>query len=89
MSVMYESAHVVITLQLLEMRSITTPNQTMSNVCKRYIFQRVFLGKIYSDFTDLHNEKKSILKLLVIGIVSGSRIRVNIYKILLTWEPKQ
>ena len=33
-----ESAHVAVMLQLLEMSSITTPNQTISNVCTRYIF---------------------------------------------------
>ena len=44
--VMYKSAHAAITFQLLEMSSITTPNQTVSNVRTRYIFQRVFLGKI-------------------------------------------
>ena len=46
MLVMYKSAHAAITFQLLEMSSITTPNQTVSNVRTRYIFQRVFLGKI-------------------------------------------
>ena len=37
MSVIYQSAHVAITFQLLEMSSITTPNQIISNI---------FYGKI-------------------------------------------
>ena len=45
-SVMYESAHVAITFQLLEMSSITTSNHTVSNIRTRFIFQRVFLRKI-------------------------------------------
>ena len=36
MSVIDEPAHVAVRLQLLEMSSITTPNQTISNVCTRY-----------------------------------------------------
>ena len=36
MSVIDEPAHVAVGLQLLEMSSITTPNQTISNVCTRY-----------------------------------------------------
>ena len=46
MSVIYESAHVAITFQQLEMGSITTPNQLISNIRTRYIFQGVFLRKI-------------------------------------------
>ena len=42
MSLLKEPAHVAIGLQLLEMTSITTPNQTIVNVCTRYIFQRIF-----------------------------------------------
>ena len=68
MSVMYESAHVAITFQGLEMSSITIPNQTISNVCTRYIFQSFFTKNI-GDFTDLHNEKKSISKFPVNGIL--------------------
>ena len=45
MSVIYESGHVTITFQYLEMSSITTPNQLISNILARYIFQGVFLGK--------------------------------------------
>ena len=36
MSVIDEPAHVAVWLQLLEMSTITKPNQTMSNVCTRY-----------------------------------------------------
>ena len=48
---MYESSHVAITFQLLEM------TETISNIWTRYIFQMVFRENI-GDFTDLHNEKK-------------------------------
>ena len=46
MSVMYEFAQVAITFQLLEMSSITAFKLTISNIRTRYIFQRIFLGKI-------------------------------------------
>ena len=36
MSVIYQSSHVAITFQLLEMSSITTPNQTILNTRTRY-----------------------------------------------------
>ena len=53
MSVIYQSAHVAkFTLQLLEMSSITTPNQTISNIHTRFTF-----FKKISNFTDLQNEK--------------------------------
>ena len=38
LSAIYQSAHVTITFQLLEMSSITTPNQTISNIRTRYRF---------------------------------------------------
>ena len=41
MLVIDEPVHVAVGLQLLEMSSITTLNQTISNVCTRHIFQRV------------------------------------------------
>ena len=41
MTVIDEPAHVAVRLQLLEMSLITTLNQTIMNVCTRYIFQRV------------------------------------------------
>ena len=57
MSVMYESAHDAILFQLLEMSSITTPNQKQFlNIRTRYIFQSFFRENI-GDFTELHNEK--------------------------------
>ena len=59
MSVMYESAHVAITFQLLKMSSITTPNQTILNIRTRYIFFSKIFRENIGDFTDLHNEKKS------------------------------
>ena len=55
--VMYRSEHVPIAFQLLEMSSITIPNQTISNVHTRFICQRVFLEKNISDYTNLPNEK--------------------------------
>ena len=59
MLVMYESAQIVaITFKLLEMSSITTSNQTISNIRTRYIFSKsFFFRKNIGDFTDLHNEK--------------------------------
>ena len=43
MSVIDEPAHVAVRLQLLEMNSITTPNQTISNVCTRYNILRALI----------------------------------------------
>ena len=57
MSVIDEPAHDAVGLQLPEMSSITTPNQTISNVCTRYIFQRAFLGKILAILPICDNEK--------------------------------
>ena len=47
MSVMDECAHVAVRLQLLEMSSITTLIQTISNVCTWYIFQSSFWEKYW------------------------------------------
>ena len=80
MLVMYESAHDAITFQLLEMSSITTPNQTVSNVRTRYIFSCFFFRKNINHFTDLHNEK-SIWKFCVNGIVSVTGFRLHVYQI--------
>ena len=52
MLVIYEPAHVVVGLQLLEMSSITNLKQTILNVCTRYIFFFFFRRNI-SEFTDL------------------------------------
>ena len=68
--------NVAITFQLLEMRSITTPNQAISDIRTRYKF---FKEKI-CDFTDLHNEKNQIWKFRVNGIVSVIGTRVNAYQ---------
>ena len=46
-SVIYQSAHVAITFQLLEMSSITTPNQTISNICTRYKFFKEKYQRFY------------------------------------------
>ena len=54
--VIYLSARVAFTFQLLEMSSITTPNQKISNIRTRY----KFFKENISDFTDLHNEKNQI-----------------------------
>ena len=40
MSVIDEPAHVAVRLQLLEMGSFATPNQTISNNCTRYTILR-------------------------------------------------
>ena len=54
MSVIDEPAHVAVRLQLLEMSSFTTPNQTISNVCTRYnILRALFFRKILAIFTDV------------------------------------
>ena len=62
MLVIAEPAHVAVGLQLLEISSITTLNQT--NVCTRYIFKEFFfLGKILATIVNLptcNNEKKSV-----------------------------
>ena len=76
-----QSAHVAITFQLLEMSSITTANQTISNICTRYFFQRCFRENI-RDLNDLHTEKKTIWKFRVKGIVLVTQTRVNVYQIL-------
>ena len=60
-SVIEKHAHVAVGLQLLEMSSITTLNQTILNVCTRYIFQRVlFLGKIMVILPICDKEKNSV-----------------------------
>ena len=57
MSAMYESAHVTITFQLLEMSLITTPNQKQFQInLQGTIFKGVFRENT-SDFTELHNKK--------------------------------
>ena len=47
MLVIYQSAHVAITFQILEMSSITTPNQTISNIRTRYKFFKEKYQRFY------------------------------------------
>ena len=77
---MSESVHVAIALQLFEMSSITTHNQTILIVCAKYIFQEVFLAKISEILPICNNEKNSIPKFHVNGIGLISGICLNIYK---------
>ena len=76
MSVMYKSTHDAITFHLLEMSSITTPNQKQFGIFAQ--------GTFLKFFKELHNEKISIWKLRVNGIFSITGTRVNVYYILLT-----
>ena len=81
MQSMYESAHDAITFQLLEMSSITTPNQKQFRILDKVpFFKGIFRGNM-GDFTELHNEKKTTRKLCVNGIVSVTETCVNVYQI--------
>ena len=46
-SVIYKSVHDAITFQLLEMSSITTPNQTIANIRTRYKFIKEKYQRFY------------------------------------------
>ena len=81
MSVMYESAHVAITFQLLEISSIATPNQKQFRIFAQGKFFKVFLGKISAILPICIMKKKSILKLRLNGTVSVTGTRVNVYQI--------
>ena len=81
MSVMYESAHGAITFNLLEMSSITTPNQKQFRIFAQGTFSKVFFRENIGDFTELYNGKKSVWKFCVNGIVSVTGTRVNVYQI--------
>ena len=81
MSVMYESGQVAITFQLLEISSIETPNKKQFRIFAQGTFFKGFFRENISDFTDLHNEKKSIWKLRLNGTVSVTGTRVNVYQI--------
>ena len=83
MSVIYQSAHVPITFQLLKMSSISTPNQTLSNIAQGTNFSR----KNISHFTDLHIENNQTRKFRANGIVAVIGTHVNVYQILYTWQP--
>ena len=78
---MYESAHVAITFQLLEISSITTPNQKQFQIFAQGTFFKVFFRENIGDFTELHNEKNSIWKLRLNGTVSVTGTCVNVYQI--------
>ena len=56
MSAMYESAHVAITFQLLEISSNATPNWKQFEYSQKVHFSKGFRENI-GDFTDLHNKK--------------------------------
>ena len=77
MSVMYESAHDSITFQLLEISSITTPNQKQFQIFTHSTFFKGFLGKISA----LHNDKKLIWKLRVNRSILVTGAGVNLYQI--------
>ena len=79
MSVMYESGHDAITFHLLEMSSMT--DTTTDQKQFRIFAQGTFFKRVLGDFTELHNEKKSIWKLCVKGIVSVTGICVNVNQI--------
>ena len=64
MSVMYEPAHDAITFQLLEMSSITTPNQKHFRISSQGTFFKGFFREHIDDFTELHNEKEINLKVM-------------------------
>ena len=57
MSIMYESTHDAVTFQLLEMSSITTPNQKQFRIFTQGTFFKGFFRENIGDFTELHNEK--------------------------------
>ena len=56
-SVIDESVHVAVVLQLLEMSSIAKLNQTISNVCTSSFFSVLFLGKKLTILPICDNEK--------------------------------
>ena len=55
---MYESVHDAITFHLLEMSSITTPNQKQFRIFAHGTFFKSFYRENINDFTELHNGKK-------------------------------
>ena len=62
MSVMYESANDPITLHLLEMSSITTPNQKQFRIFAQSTFFKEFFRENIGDLMELHNGKKISLE---------------------------
>ena len=81
MSVMYESAHVAITFQLLEISSIATPNYKHFRIFAQGTFFKGFLGKISAILLICIMKKKSIWKLRLNGTVSVTGTHVNVYQI--------
>ena len=80
MSVMYESAYVAITFQLLKMSSITTPNQKQFRIFAQGTFIKGFLGEI-SVILPICIIKKINLEVTFNRTVSVTGTRVNIYQI--------
>ena len=81
MSVMYESAHVAITFQLLEISSIATQNQKQFRIFAQGTFFQSFLGKISAILSICIMKKNSIWKLRLNGTVLVTGSRVNVYQI--------
>ena len=81
MSVMYESGHVAITFQLLEISSIATPNYKQFRIFTQGTFFKGFFRENIGDFTDLHNEKKINLEVTFKRNRSATGTRVNVYQI--------
>ena len=55
---MYDSAHVAVTFQLLEISSIATPNKKQFRIFAQGTFFKGIFRENNGDFTALHNEKK-------------------------------
>ena len=79
MFVMYESAHAAITFQLHEMSYISQHPTKQFRIFAQGTFFKGFFREDIGDFTDLHNEKKSIWKFRVNGIVLVTGTCVNTY----------
>ena len=80
MSIIYQSAHVAITFQLLEMISITCGNTQLNNFEYSHKVQ-VFQGKISEILPICIMKKNQIWKFRVNGIVSVFQTLVNVYQI--------
>ena len=63
------------------------PTRNNFKIFAQDTFFKGFFRENIGDFTDLHNEKKSIWKLRVNKIVSITGTRVNDYRISYTWQP--
>ena len=78
---MYESAHDASTFHLLEMSSITTPNQKQFRIFAQGTFFKGFFGKISAILPSYMMEKNQSRKLRVNRIVSVTGTHVNVYQI--------